>query len=211
MPRLQGRAPRAHATAPSDDPRAARALRGEAARDRRDPPRRDQARAADRRRDHGPGTWRGEAGAVSPDAVSTLAGEASGLTVRIESFVGPLDLLLHLCRTNEMDLTRLSVRTITDQYLTHLESLQFQDLETAGSFMVMAATLIYLKSKLLLPQSPDDVDELLDEEGELLRQELAERLREYARIKVLGSWLATREAEQALLFGRGGNELPPPE
>ncbi len=148
---------------------------------------------------------------MSPDAVGALAGEPGGLTVRVESFVGPLDLLLHLCRTNEMDLAHLSVRTITDQYLTHLESVRFQDLETAGSFMVMAATLIYLKSKLLLPAGPDDGAEALDEEGEILRQELAERLREYARIKAVGAWLALREAEQALLFGRTSSELPPPE
>jgi len=148
---------------------------------------------------------------VSQDAVGALGGEPGGLTVRVESFVGPLDLLLHLCRTNEMDLAHLSVRTITDQYLTHLESVRFQDLETAGSFMVMAATLIYLKSKLLLPAGPDDGAEALDEEGELLRQELAERLREYARIKAVGAWLALREAEQALLFGRTSSELPPPE
>src|SRR5713101_6463229 len=139
------------------------------------------------------------------------AAQDSGLTVRVESFVGPLDLLLHLCRTNEMDLSRLSLRTITDQYLGHLESVRFQDLEAAGSFMVMAATLIYLKSKLLLPAGPDDDAEALDEEGELLRQELAERLREYARIKALGGWLAAREAEQALVFGRSGSDLPPPE
>ena len=137
--------------------------------------------------------------------------ESAGLTVRVESFVGPLDLLLHLCRTNEMDLSRLSLRAITDQYLGHLESVRFQDLETAGSFMVMAATLIYLKSKLLLPASPDDQDEVLDEEGELLRRELEERLREYARVKALGSWLAEREAEQTLIFGRTTAELPPPE
>ena len=135
----------------------------------------------------------------------------SGLTVRVESFVGPLDLLLHLCRTNEMDLSKLSLRAITDQYLAHLESVRFQDLETAGSFMVMAATLIYLKSKLLLPANPDDPDELLDEEGELLKRELEERLREYARVKAFGTWLAEREAEQTLIFGRTTAELPPPE
>ncbi len=135
----------------------------------------------------------------------------SGLTVRVESFVGPLDLLLHLCRTNEMDLSKLSLRAITDQYLAHLESVRFQDLDTAGSFMVMAATLIYLKSKLLLPANPDDPDELLDEEGELLKRELEERLREYARVKAFGTWLAEREAEQALIFGRTTAELPPPE
>jgi len=77
--------------------------------------------------------------------------------------------------------------------------------------MVMAATLIYLKSKLLLPANPDDQDEVLDEEGELLKRELEERLREYARIKAVGTWLALREAEQALLFGRTSSELPPPE
>ena len=141
----------------------------------------------------------------------TVVAEPSGITIRVESFEGPLDLLLHLCRTDEMDLTRVPVRTITDQYLTHLESVRFQDLETAGAFMVMAATLIYLKSKLLLPASPDDPAEALDEEGELLRQELAERLREYARVKALGAWLGEREAEQALLFGRLSSELPPPE
>ena len=137
--------------------------------------------------------------------------ESAGLTVRVESFVGPLDLLLHLCRTNEMDLSRLSLRTITDQYLSHLESVRFQDLEMAGSFMVMAATLIYLKSKLLLPADPNDQEEALDEEGELLKRELEERLREYARVKALGVWLSEREAEQTLVYGRTTAELPPPE
>ena len=137
--------------------------------------------------------------------------EPSAITVRVESFEGPLDLLLHLCRTNEMDLTRIPVRSVTDQYLAHLESVRFQDLDTAGAFMVMAATLIYLKSKLLLPVSADDSGDGLDEEGEVLRQELADRLREYARVKALGVWLGEREAEQALLFGRVSSELPPPE
>ena len=147
----------------------------------------------------------------APETATQGAGPESGLTVRVEAFVGPLDLLLHLCRTNEMDLSRLSLRAITDQYLVHLESVQFQDLETAGSFMVMAATLIYLKSKLLLPANPDDPGEMLDEEGEALKRELEERLHEYARVKALGTWLAEREAEQTLIFGRTTAELPPPE
>ncbi|MBI2553021.1 MAG: segregation/condensation protein A [Candidatus Rokubacteria bacterium] len=133
--------------------------------------------------------------------------EAQGLTVRVETFEGPLDLLLHLCRTNEVDLSRLPIRAITDQYVAHLESFQFRDLEMAGAFMVLAATLIYLKSKLLLP--PDESqEEALDEESELLREELEQRLREYARVKALGLWLAEREAEQARLFGRSWSELP---
>ena len=147
----------------------------------------------------------------APETTTQGAVPDSGITVRVESFVGPLDLLLHLCRTNELDLSKLSLRAITDQYLSHLESVRFQDLETAGSFMVMAATLIYLKSKLLLPANPDDPDEMLDEEGALLKRELEERLREYARVKALGTWLAEREAEQTLIFGRTTAELPPPE
>lgn len=136
--------------------------------------------------------------------------EPSGLTVRVESFEGPLDLLLHLCRTSEIDLAHLPIRTVTDQYLAHLESIQFQDLEAAGSFMVVAATLIYLKTKLLLP-STEGEEEALDEEGEALRQELEERLREYARVKAQGLWLAEREAGQMLLYGRSDSLLPAAE
>src|SRR3989475_8428272 len=77
--------------------------------------------------------------------------ESAGLTIRVESFVGPLDLLLHLCRTNEMDLSRLSVRTITDQYLAHLEAVRFQDLESAGGFLVVGGPLVFLQSQRLPP------------------------------------------------------------
>lgn len=138
------------------------------------------------------------------------AAAPDGLTVRVETFEGPLDLLLHLCRTNEIDLSRFPIRGITDQYLAHLEAIHFQDLETAGAFMVVAATLIYLKSKLLLPPAEGD-EEAIDEESEILRRELEERVREYARVRELGLWLAEREAEQALLFGRPGSELPAPD
>lgn len=138
--------------------------------------------------------------AVTPEAA---AGE---LRLRVGSFEGPLDLLLHLCRTEEIDLAALPVRTITDQYLAHLEAMEFRDLETAGAYLVMAATLIYLKSKLLVP--PDEAEEQLDEEALALKQELEERLREYARVKVQGTWLAQREAEQALIWGRSSSTLP---
>lgn len=132
------------------------------------------------------------------------------LTLRVGDFEGPLDLLLHLCRTNEIDLAALPVRAITDQYLAHLEAIEFRDLETAGAYLVMAATLIYLKSKLLVPPDPT-AEEELDEEGEALRGELEERLREYARIKALGGWFSAREAEMALVWGRPVGSLPPPE
>jgi segregation and condensation protein A len=135
---------------------------------------------------------------------------ATGLTVRLEGFEGPLDLLLHLARTNEIDLVQLPVRRITDQYLAHLEAVDFRDLDDAGAFLVLAATLVYLKSKLLLPK-PDVEEEALDEEGEALRLELEARLRAYARVKELGEWLRAREAEWGTRFGRTWSELPMPE
>ena len=128
------------------------------------------------------------------------------LRLRVGNFDGPFDLLLHLCRTNEIDLAALPVRAITDQYLAHLEAIEFRDLETAGAYLVMAATLIYLKSKLLVP--PDESDEQLDDEGLALKQELEDRLREYARVKTQGAWLAAREAEMARIWGRPGAMLP---
>jgi len=151
--------------------------------------------------------------ALPPQSAGGGAGRGAeapgGLTLRVGEFEGPFDLLLHLCRTSEIDLAALPIRTITDQYLAHLEAMDFRDLETAGAYLVMAATLIYLKSKLLVP--PDESAEQLDDEGEALRQDLEERLREYARVKTLGAWLAQREAEQALVWGRPVSELPPPD
>jgi segregation and condensation protein A len=141
--------------------------------------------------------------------MSGIPAAADDLTLRVGGFEGPLDLLLHLCRTQEIDLAALPVRTITDQYLAHLEAIEFRDLESAGAYLVMAATLIHLKSKLLVP--PDETDEQLDEEGVALKQELEDRLREYARVKALGAWLSEREAEQALVWGRPGSVLPPAE
>jgi segregation and condensation protein A len=134
-------------------------------------------------------------------------GTDTDLRLRVGDFDGPLDLLLHLCRTNEIDLAALPVRTITDQYLAHLEAIEFRDLETAGAYLVMAATLIYLKSKLLVPPDEDAVEELEDE-ALALKQELEERLREYARVKALGGLLSQREADQALLWGRPSSQLP---
>jgi segregation and condensation protein A len=128
------------------------------------------------------------------------------LTLRVGTFEGPFDLLLHLCRTHEIDLAALPVRAITDQYLAHLEAMEFRDLEMAGAYLVMAATLIYLKSKLLVP--PDEDEEQLDDEALALKQELEDRLREYARVKAQGTWLAAREAEMARIWGRPGTTLP---
>ena len=134
----------------------------------------------------------------------------SPLTVRLEEFEGPLDLLLHLARTEEIDLARLPIRRITDRYLAYLESIEFRDIDDTGAFLVLAATLVYLKSRLLLPPT-EAAEEALEEDAELLRQELEARIRAYARVKEIGAWLREREAEWSTRFARTWSELPVPE
>jgi segregation and condensation protein A len=151
-----------------------------------------------------------EPAAPATEGVPLGATTSDNLTLRVGDFEGPLDLLLHLCRTQEIDLAALPVRAITDQYLAHLEAMEFRDLETAGAYLVMAATLIYLKSKLLVPPD-EEAEEALDDDALALKQELEERLREYARVKTLGALLGEREAEQALLWSRPGSQLPASE
>jgi segregation and condensation protein A len=152
------------------------------------------------------------AGPAGPAATGEPAAPraAGPLTVRLEAFEGPLDLLLHLARSNEIDLARLPIRAVTDQYLAYLEAVDFGDLEEAGAFLVLAATLVYLKSRLLLPAAPDE-EEALEEDAEALRLELEARLREFARFKALGEWLREREAAWGTRFARTWSELPAPD
>lgn len=101
------------------------------------------------------------------------------IQIQLENFSGPLDLLLHLIKTNEMDIYDISMVKITEQYLGIIEQMKQLDLDIAGEFLLMAATLIHIKSRLLLPLS-DEVDE---DEGEDPRAELVRRLLEYQRYK----------------------------
>lgn len=109
-------------------------------------------------------------------------------TVRIDRFEGPLDLLLHLIRKNEMDIKNIEIAKITDQYLEHINAMRVLDVDLASEFIVMAATLIYIKSKMLLP-SPEAENE---EEDLDPRQALMERLIEYQTFKWGAESLASR-------------------
>jgi segregation and condensation protein A len=118
--------------------------------------------------------------------------------VKLGVFEGPLDLLLHLVKKNEVDLSDIPVATITDQYLAYLGLMQQLDLDVAGEYLVMAATLLHLKSRLLLP-----VDENAeDEEGEDPRAELARQLLEYQRFKEAAGMLARRDLLERDVFAR---------
>jgi segregation and condensation protein A len=105
-------------------------------------------------------------------------------------FEGPLDLLLHLIKKNEVSITDIPIATITEQYLATLELMQSLNLDVAGEFLVMAATLIHIKSRMLLPDENADVEE---EEGPDPRDELVRRLLEYQRFKDAADQLERRE------------------
>ena len=109
----------------------------------------------------------------------SYSAEKSPYTVRLEMFEGPLDLLLHLIHKNEMDITNIPIALITEQYLEYLKLMKVLNLDIAGEYLLMASTLLHIKSKMLLPTS----SEKEEEEGEDPRAELVRRLLEYQRYK----------------------------
>lgn len=115
-------------------------------------------------------------------------GETSPYTVRLEMFEGPLDLLLHLINRNELDITNIPIALITEQYLEYLKLMRVLNLDVAGEYLLMASTLLHIKSKILLPASPEKEDE----EGEDPRAELVRRLLEYQTYKKAAAELERR-------------------
>jgi segregation and condensation protein A len=118
--------------------------------------------------------------------------------VRLEVFEGPLDLLLHSIKKNEIDIFNIPIAEITSDYLNYIKLFQKLNLDFAGEFLVMASTLVLIKSKMLLP-SMETVEE---EELEDPRQELAARLMEYQKFKQAANILKEREAMQREVYGR---------
>ena len=121
--------------------------------------------------------------------------------IKLDMFEGPLDLLLHLIREHQLDILDIPIATITDAYLRYLGLMQELDLDVAGEFLLMAATLIHIKSKMLLP--PDEIAEGEEGEPEDPRAELVNRLLEYKRFKEAAQTLGLLESETALLHRRG--------
>ncbi len=110
------------------------------------------------------------------------------LEVKLEVFEGPLDLLLHLIDKNKVDIYDIPIITITDQYLEYVDAMPTKDMDVMSEFLVMASTLLRIKSKMLLPK-----EETEEEEVEDPRQELVERLLEYKMYKYASLELKTRE------------------
>jgi segregation and condensation protein A len=118
--------------------------------------------------------------------------------VRLVNFEGPLDLLLHLIKKNELNIYDIPIAIITEQYLEYLDLMSELDLDVAGEFLVMAATLIHIKSRMLLPR-PDPTQEDPDEDP---REVLMRQLVEHQRFKAAAELLHEREIQRSAQWGR---------
>lgn len=121
-----------------------------------------------------------------------------GYKLKLDVFEGPLDLLLYLIKKSDLDVHDIPIVDVTEQYMKYIEMMQVLDLDVVGDFLVMAATLMHIKSKMLLPPDPSESEE---EEGDP-RTELARRLEEYKKFKEIAGTLQDKEQERKDLFPR---------
>ncbi|MEK4147472.1 MULTISPECIES: segregation/condensation protein A [Robertmurraya] len=128
--------------------------------------------------------------------------------VKIDAFEGPLDLLLHLINRLEIDIYDIPVSEITEQYLFYIHTMKELQLDVASEYLVMAATLLAIKSKMLLPKHEESLeDEFEFEYEEDPRDELVERLIEYRKYKEAASDLKSLELERGLMFTKPPSDL----
>ncbi|NMD70263.1 segregation/condensation protein A [Bacillus sp. DNRA2] len=129
--------------------------------------------------------------------------------VKIDAFEGPLDLLLHLINTLEIDIYDIPVAKITEQYLLYIHTMNELQLDVASEFLVMAATLLAIKSKMLLPKYEEEHDEEgFDIELEQdPREELVERLIEYRKYKEAAQDLKSLEEERSMIYTKAPSDL----
>ena len=123
--------------------------------------------------------------------------------VKLEVFEGPLDLLLFLIKKSEINIHDIPIAEITEQYLQYLDFMQLLDLNIAGEFLVMAATLMHIKSRMLLPEEVLGEMEQIEEDP---REELVRKLLEYKRFKEAASKLQEMEKNQKEVFARPTSE-----
>lgn len=129
------------------------------------------------------------------------SGDEPALVVDVEGFEGPLDLLLALARSQKVDITRISILALAEQYLAFISEIHRLKLEVAADYLVMAAWLAYLKSRLLLPEMESD-----EPTGEELAQALAFRLRRLEAMREAAARLANRNRLDRDIFARGAPE-----
>ena len=129
------------------------------------------------------------------------------LQVKLDIFEGPLDLLLHLIKTLEIDIYDIPIAEITEQYMTYIQTMRTLDLEIAGDFLVMAATLMSIKSKMLLPQEVIEMDEDNEFEAVDPREALVQQLLDYKKFKYVATVLKEMETERGDYFTKEVTDL----
>src|SRR5947207_5687787 len=127
--------------------------------------------------------------------------------VKLEVFEGPIDLLLYLIKRDEIDVYDISIERITGQYLEYIEAFKDLNIDIAGEFIVMAANLIYLKSRSLLPADQQPPEEDVEEDDP--RWDLIRQLIEYKKFKEAAGQLQARALEQERIFARIGDSAVP--
>jgi segregation and condensation protein A len=127
-------------------------------------------------------------------------------TIRLPVFEGPLHLLLHLIRSQKLDIYDIPIASVTEQYLEYLSLMDELNLDVAGEFLVMAATLMEIKSRLLLPRPPSEAS---DDEGPDPREDLVQKLLEYERYQRIAEDLRRMEQEMRRTFPRVAEEEGP--
>ncbi|HAB33907.1 MAG TPA: rifampin ADP-ribosyl transferase [Exiguobacterium sp.] len=128
-------------------------------------------------------------------------------SVKMDAFEGPLDLLLHLVGKLEIDIYDISVSMVTDQYVSYIRAMQHLELDVASEYLVMAATLLQLKSKQLLPIEQTEYDEIPDFEEEPTREGLFQQLIEYKAYKEAALVLKEKEEARLELFSKQPEDL----
>lgn len=132
------------------------------------------------------------------------------VTYKLPFFEGPLDLLLHLIDQAEVDIVDIPIHEITEQYLEYMSMMEELELEVTSEFIVMAATLLAIKSKMLLPKPPVvEFDLPYEEEPEDSLEELVQKLIEYRKYKTIAERLRERELQQSLVYTREPLDLTP--
>jgi len=145
----------------------------------------------------------------APGATGSAAEQGTTLSYRVQlpMFEGPLDLLLHLVQKHELDILDIPIAFITEKYVEYIQLLDALNIDLASEYLVMAATLVHIKSRMLLPNAADDESADSSEEDELdPRAELVRRLLEYQKYKLAAEQLGERNLLGRDVFPRGSSD-----
>jgi len=134
--------------------------------------------------------------------------ESADYKVRLDIFEGPLDLLLYLIKKDEVDIQAISIERITKQYLDYIDTFKMLNIDLASEFIVMAANLMYIKSRTLLPKSVQPPEEDMEEDDP--RWELIRQLIEYKKFKDAAGFLSRKESEQEDFYANMPEKKAPP-